>query len=124
MVPVRRPPQPMPQPQPVPVAPPVPAAPRVRKEDVATALEFIANVVTAGGDTPTPPEAVARTAVSQIDNNVLRALSARKPENVIAQLEAQGLLHGPLLEEKGKKYLVDLLVALKKQFDSATGPVS
>lgn len=114
MMPIRRPP-----PQPAPVAPPVPAAPRVRKEDVATALEFIANVVTAGGDTPTPPETVARTAMAQADNNVLRALSSRKPENVITQLEAQGLLHGPLLEEKGKKYLIELLVALKKQFDSA-----
>ena len=116
--------QPQPQPQrrpvpaPVPAPVPVPTAPRVRKEDVATALEFIANVVTAGGDTPTPVEAVAQTAVAQADNNVLRALSSRKPESVIAQLEAQGMLHGPLLEEKGKKYLTELLIALKKQFGS------
>jgi hypothetical protein len=116
--------QPQPQPQrrpvPAPVPAPAPSAPRVRKEDVATALEFIANVITAGGDTPTPVEAVARTAVAQADNTVLRALSSRKPESVIAQLEAQGMLHGPLLEEKGKAYLVELLGALKKQLSSDT----
>jgi len=119
--------QPMPPPQrlpapmvaaPMPKPAPAPAPqPRnmVSKKDVATALQFIENVVVAGGDTPTPVDAVARTAIAQADNNVLRALSSRKPESVIAQLESQNMLHGPLLEEKGKKYLSDLLVALKAQ---------
>jgi hypothetical protein len=88
----------------------------VKKEDVETALTFISNVLEAGGEKPPAPSDVAQMAVTHADNAVLKALSSRKPENVIEQLETQGMLKGTLTTEVGKKYLTELLVALKARF--------
>jgi len=112
--PVQRRPAPVAQP---PVSPSSPTSkPRVKKEDVEAALTFINNVLEAGGEKPPAPSDVAQMAVTHADNAVLKALSSRKPENVIEQLETQGMLKGTLTTEVGKKYLTELLVALKAHF--------
>lgn len=113
---MQRRPAPAAQPPVSPPPPPPPPKARVKKEDVETALTFIANVLEAGGEKPPAPSDVAQMAVTHADNAVLKALSSRKPEHVIEQLEAQGMLKGTLTTEVGKKYLTDLLVALKAYF--------
>jgi hypothetical protein len=100
------------RPMPVIPTPVKSSAPKVRKEDVASALGFIENVFSSSS-TPPPPDSVAMTAIAQVDNSVLKALSSRPPEKVISQLESNNMLEGALLGEKGKEYLIAILGALK-----------
>jgi hypothetical protein len=90
----------------------------IQKSDMKKVLDYIEGVLSSGGDSPPSPETVAMSAVSQVDNNILKFLSSRDPERVIAQLGNNDMLSGILLEEKGRKYLVDVLIALKKKFSS------
>lgn len=88
----------------------------IKKSDIASALKFIENVLNTGNNSPPNPEAVAMSAISQVDNNVLRNLASRDPEKVIAQLQNNDMLSGVLLEDRGKQYLIGILTELKKRF--------
>ena len=66
-------------------------------------------------DSGTTPEQAANAATGAIDNKVLKALTIRKPELVVSELEEKGFLHGPAQTEAGKEYTVAFLVHLKER---------
>ena len=108
---------------PLPPPPPPTPGPKLRPSEIAEALEFVEGVLASNPNSPPPVDDVAKLAVMHAPNDVLRVLTSRPPERVIAQIESKGLLKGVLLEDVGKKYLHDLLIALKTQLGPAPAPV-
>lgn len=86
----------------------------LKKEDVRPALEFINGILSQ----PEPPAAseIVQMALMQADHQVLKALASREPMQVIANMEAAGLMMNlnNLHDDRGKQYLAGLLVELRK----------
>lgn len=98
-----------------PVAPPAPRAPAVKlkRADVKELMTTVQNIYTSG----TPAETAAKAAIAHpdVDRSVLIALARKDPERVINELEAAQLLgDGTLSGPEGKKYIADMLGALRE----------
>lgn len=107
----RRPPQ-QAQQQPAQQAAPKPKG-KVPRQELDKAVVYINNAL--GANPNLKPEDFSSMAISSVDNDMLRRLSRQKSELVVNELETQGILHGPVSTEAGKKWLCGLLNVLREK---------
>ncbi len=115
------PPQRPPQPRLPPRRPPQPQV-KIDKGELQKAIFFINNVLQRAP--VSPPEELAKGAISVVDNAVLVELAKRRPDKVIAELDGAGILTGAAASPEGREYVSALLVELRKLLITKSVPVA
>lgn len=93
-------------------APPKQAGGKIKREDLDNAMVYINAALTSTPDLNV--ESFASMVKGSVPNDMLKILSTPNPEDVVNDLEQKGVLHGVVSTDKGKSFLLDLLVHLKK----------
>lgn len=103
--------QPMPG-QTQPAAPQQPLAEPVKPIPPETIKHILALVNDAHGNSVAVEQAVT-AAMTHLDRSVLRSLCSKQPEAIVTAFEKHGLLPPGLQTDEGRKYVADILTAIK-----------
>ncbi|MBU2515896.1 hypothetical protein KJ966_31640 [bacterium] len=96
----------------VPRQPPSPREPegvKLKKEDVAEAMQALTNIYIS----KTPPEMAAAAAAQHLDHKLLRALARKDADQLMDKLQSESLVEGPLLSQEGRDYMKIVLETLR-----------